>query len=89
MLQLLQQIETMKELPEQIAGQLGKKEFLAATRGLTNSLQLLLLECLAMLNKLPETVESLGADLQNQLLQVMIMMMDDDDDNDDRIIMMI
>ena len=40
-LQLLQQIQEIKELPEKISSQVARKEFLAATKALTRSLQLL------------------------------------------------
>ena len=40
-LQLLQQVQGIKELPEKISGQLARKEFLIATRGITESLKLL------------------------------------------------
>ena len=40
-LQLLQQVQGIKELPEKISGQLARKEFLTATRGITESLKLL------------------------------------------------
>jgi len=70
-LQLLHQIEAMKALPEQISGQLAKKDFLAATKGLTNSLQLLqgTLSDVEALGEVRVELESCRSRLYTQLLE--------------------
>ena len=70
-LQLLQQVQGIKELPEKISGQLARKEFLEATRGVTSSLALLsgTLRDVEALAEVRTELEARRAQLQARLLE--------------------
>ena len=70
-LQLLQQVQGIKELPEKISGQLARKEFLIATRGITESLKLLsgTLKDVEALAEVRTELEARQAQLYTRLLE--------------------
>ena len=70
-LQLLQQVQGIKELPEKISGQLARKEFLTATRALTSSLALLstTLKDVEALAEVRTELEARQATLYSRLLE--------------------
>ena len=70
-LQLLQQVQAIKELPEKISGQLARKEFLIATRGITESLKLLsgTLKDVEALAEVRTELEARQAQLYTRLLE--------------------
>ena len=70
-LQLLQQVQGIKELPEKISGQLARKEFLTATRGITESLKLLsgTLKDVEALAEVRTELETRQAQLYTRLLE--------------------
>ena len=70
-LQLLQQVQSIKELPEKISGQLARKEFLIATRGITESLNLLsgTLKDVEALAEVRTELETRQAQLYTRLLE--------------------
>ena len=70
-LQLLQQVQGIKELPEKISGQLARKEFLIATRGITESLKLLsgTLKDVEALAEVRTELETRQAQLYTRLLE--------------------
>ena len=70
-LQMLKQIQEMKDLPEKINSQMAKKEFLEATRSLTLSLSLLkgTLKDVEALNEVKAELEIRKTHLYNRLLE--------------------
>ena len=70
-LQMLKQIQEMKDLPEKINSQMAKKEFLDATRGLTVSLELLkgTLKDVDALNEVKAELENRKTHLYNRLIE--------------------
>ena len=70
-LQMLKQIQEMKDLPEKISSQLIKKEFLEATRSLTTSLELLkgTLKDVEALNEVKAELEIRKTHLYNKLIE--------------------
>lgn len=70
-LQLLKQIQEMKDLPEKIGGQMAKKEFLEATRGLTSSLDLLkgTLKDVEALGEVRSELETRKSQLYSRLME--------------------
>ena len=70
-LQMLKQIQEMKDLPEKITSQMAKKEFLEATRGLTVSLELLkgTLKDVEALNEVKTELENRKTHLYNRLME--------------------
>ena len=70
-LQMLKQIQDMKDLPEKINSQMAKKEFLDATRSLTISLELLqgTLKDVEALNEVKGELENRKTLLYNRLME--------------------
>ena len=70
-LQMLKQIQEMKDLPEKISSQMVKKEFLDATRSLTVSLDLLqgTLKDVDALNDVKVELENRKTHLYNRLME--------------------
>ena len=70
-LQMLKQIQEMKDLPEKISSQMVKKEFLDATRSLTVSLDLLqgTLKDVDALNEVKVELENRKTHLYNRLME--------------------
>jgi len=71
-LQLLQHVQAIKELPEKISGQLARREFLVATRGIT--------EALALLSGTLKDVEALAevrAELEARQVQLYTRLLED------------
>ena len=70
-LQMLKQIQEMKDLPEKVGSQMAKKDFLTATRGLTSSLELLkgTLKDVEALTEVKAELEIRKTHLYNRLME--------------------